>query len=184
VSALAEDAQPVTVLVRHVVAPEHVEQFRAWVSGISGASSEFEGYMGTEVIRPVSDGDGGEFVVIFRFNSYPNLERWLGSPERERWLARGRDFASPDAELEQHSLEFWFAPSKSSSIPPRYKMAIVTFLVIWPLVHFLPPLVGRAIGPGTLGAEVVGVAAIVGLMSYVVMPLVSWLLRPLLVPRR
>lgn len=172
-----------TVLVRHVVAPDRVEQFREWVAGISTACGEFEGYLGTEVIRPVdSDTDDNEFVVIFRFDSRPNLERWVDSEEREAWLARGREFKSEDAVLEQHSLEFWFAPPGAAAVPRRYKMAIVTFLVIWPMVHFIPRAVARGVGSRGLLAEALGTATIVLAMTYVVMPLVSRLLRPLLVP--
>lgn len=185
-----ESSQPVTVLVRHVVGPGQLEAFRRWVSGISSACSEFEGYLGTEVIRPVGaatgfDGDDGEreWVVIFRFDSYANLQRWVDSPERHGWLDRGRDFASAEAVLEHHSLEFWFAPAGTSALPARYKMAVVTFLVIWPLVHFLPPAVGQALGDRGLLVEVISVATIVLLMTYVLMPLVNRLLRPLLVPR-
>lgn len=179
-------SEPVTVLVRHVVGPDRVEQFREWVAGISRACGEFEGYMGTEVIRPVGsaapDDGSTEFVVLFRFDSDPNLERWVESEEREAWLARGREFASEEAVLEQHSLEFWFAPADSPKVPRRYKMAAVTFAVIWPLVHFIPPAVAGAVGSPGLLAEGLATGSIVLAMTYVVMPLVSWALRPLLVP--
>lgn len=164
--------QPVTVLARHAVRPQDEEAFERWMSGITDACNRFEGYLGSEVIRPLGDASN-EFVSIFRFDTFANLDRWLHSPERDAWLGRTGEFSDEPVQLHYHSLEFWFSPERHEGrAPPKHRMALVTFLVIWPLVHFVPRLFDDALGPG-LAAEVASVGAIVLLMTYAVMPLVT-----------
>jgi len=60
--------------------------------------------------------------------------------------------------------------------PPRYKAAVVVFAIIFPLVHFIPPLVARFAGGPRVVQEAVSVAVIVMLMTYVFMPAATRLL--------
>jgi antibiotic biosynthesis monooxygenase (ABM) superfamily enzyme len=170
---------PLTVIARHKVIPGRVALFEEWQNGISEVCMAFPGYLGTEVIRPV---DGShEFVVIFRFDTYENLESWMGSDERARWIRKTDEFSEEPPRIDYHSLEFWFSPERNEGrAPTRYKMALVTFMVIWPLVHFVPRLIADGLGGPSLVSEVTSVGTIVLLMTYVVMPTVTRVLRPLL----
>lgn len=63
----------------------------------------------------------------------------------------------------------------------RHKMALVTFLVLWPMVHFIPGLSVQLIA-NPFVAEGVTVLTIVLLMTYLILPVVSraihsWLMR-------
>jgi len=62
-------------------------------------------------------------------------------------------------------------------------MALVTFLALWPLVHFVPTAVARWIGLPPILLEVASLGLIVLLMTYVVMPAVTRVLSPLVYPR-
>ncbi len=53
----------------------------------------------------------------------------------------------------------------------KYKSAIIVFSIILPLVHFVPPNVGRLVGGPRLLVEVISVTIIVSLMTWVLMPL-------------
>jgi antibiotic biosynthesis monooxygenase (ABM) superfamily enzyme len=99
--------------------------------------------MGIDIIRPTPNTTNSksrsEYVVIFRFNSYENLEKWERSPIRNEWLQKGRKLAEVDPNVQKMTgLEFWFTPyfkDESSPLiplrpPPRYKMVIVTVPVI------------------------------------------------------
>ena len=70
---------------------------------------------------------------------------------------------------------------KKTTGPPRHKMAFVTFLVLWPMVHFMPGLSAQLIA-NPFVAEGVTVLIIVLLMTYLILPVVSraihsWLTR-------
>lgn len=55
--------------------------------------------------------------------------------------------------------------------PVKYKSALIVFAIILPLVHFVPPNVGRVITGPRLLVEVITVLIIVSLMTWVFMPL-------------
>ncbi|MBL4688744.1 MAG: antibiotic biosynthesis monooxygenase [Nannocystaceae bacterium] len=177
----ADIGAPLTVFARHNVLPGKDPEFEAWVQGISAASEQFEGYGGTEVIRPVEK-TSREFVAIFRFDSYDNLEAWMQSTARETWISRTNTFSDDPTRLDYHSLEFWFQPKQGGAQrPPRHKMALVTTLVIWPLVHFVPPAVAGVAKSPPIIIEALSVLIIVLLMTYLLMPavlrlLAGWLL--------
>jgi hypothetical protein len=69
--------------------------------------------------------------------------------------------------------------------PPRYKTAVVTWLAIYPLVLALSSLLTRLkLGlPPALSILLVTLVTVVA-ATYVALPLLSWLLRRWLVPRR
>lgn len=167
---------PVTVFARYQVRAERKAEFESWLEGIAAACATYAGYLGTEVIRPSRD-EPDDYVVIFRFDTVEHLEAWMESDQRQTWIDRVSELSAAPPQLQYHSLEFWFSPDRLGGSPQRYKMALVTLAVIWPMVHFIPPAVNRFLEP-PLVAEVSGVAIIVLLMTYVVMPSVTRLLEP------
>lgn len=163
---------PVTVIARHCVESGKEEQFEAWSKGIVAACGNYVGYLGTEVIRPLAQ-RGGEHVCIFRFDVYAHLEAWMNSQERRMWIEKASAFSTREPNVVRfQSLDFWFAAQRATP-PPRYKMATVTLLALWPLVHYIPPWIKSIVpGPAALG-ELGALAAIVALMTYLVMPLAT-----------
>jgi uncharacterized protein len=95
----ARDA-PATVVVSQPVRPGREDDFRRWQEAVNRAVASFPGFLGTEVVPP---GEAGrEWTVIYRFDSKPHLEDWLGSPARAELLDRGADLF--DAEASQRLL--------------------------------------------------------------------------------
>lgn len=158
-------------------------------------SSKQDGSMGIDIIRPtpnnISSKSKPEYVVIFRFNNYDNLAKWEKSPIRNEWLQKGRKLVESDPDVQKMTgLEFWFTPyfkDESSppiiplNPPPRYKMVIVTIPVISilistlvPLIHFLTEIL---LIPFPIRL-VIAIAITVILMTYVIMPLLTKLLKP------
>ena len=74
-------AHSMTVIVHHQVDPGREEAFAEWLRGIRAASSRFEGYIGTESVRPRA-GHESERVCVFRFASYAQLDVWMQSDQR------------------------------------------------------------------------------------------------------
>ena len=188
-----EDSKPVTVIVRRIAKKDKIKEFEEWLSGISKEVSRQEGSIGIDIIRPTPNTTNSksksEYVVIFRFNSYDNLEKWEKSPIRNEWLQKGRKLAESDPDVQKMTgLEFWFTPyfkDESSPLiplqpPPRYKMVIVTIpvisillLTLVPQINFLTEMLSIPF-PVRL---VIALTIIVLLMSYVIMPLLTKLLK-------
>jgi len=186
-------SKPVTVIVRRIAKKDKIKEFEEWLSGISKEVSRQEGSMGIDIIKPtpnISNKSKPEYVIIFRFNTYDNLDKWEKSPIRHEWLQKGRKLAEFDYDVQKLTgLEFWFTPyfkDESSPMiplqpPPRYKMVIVTIPVISillmtlvPQIHFLTEMLSIPF-PIRL---VIALTITVLLMTYVIMPLLTKLLKP------
>src|SRR5262245_37733526 len=121
---------PVTVVVRHRVKPGREAEFEEWLRGISQASLAFAGHLGFNVIRP-ADPARPEYLVLFRFDTLDNLERWENSDERRRWMERLEPLTTrASARERQTGMDVWFTPPAGHTPPPRYKMAVVTLAAL------------------------------------------------------
>jgi uncharacterized protein len=78
---------PATVLISQRVKPGREDDFRRWQDEVNRTVASFSGFLGTEVVAPKDA--GGEWTVLYRFDSKPHLESWLGSAERAEVLAGG-----------------------------------------------------------------------------------------------
>jgi hypothetical protein len=161
-----------TVIARHARAGRE-DEYERWLEGIIAASSAFDGHQGITVLRPPPG--GREYVLVMRWRDFESSRRWVDSDIRARWLARLEPLAE-EARVEQQSgLETWFTlrPGERGGppAPPRHKMALVTFLAIYPLILALTYSVVPLLAPLPVPLRPLLVSAIlVPLMTWVVMP--------------
>jgi antibiotic biosynthesis monooxygenase (ABM) superfamily enzyme len=187
--ALPADATgPVTTTVTRRVKPGHEAAYEAFLAGISGAAQGFPGYLGIEIFRPTPGGQGGEYRTVYRFDSAAHLRGWLDSPERAAWLQRAEPHvAGPMRTQFLTGLEGWFTLPTQPGIPPppRYKMAVLTWVTIFPLITLVVVATAPLIGSLPLVARLgITTAVTVSLMTWVVMPRVTRLLGRWLYPDR
>jgi antibiotic biosynthesis monooxygenase (ABM) superfamily enzyme len=160
--------------------------YEEFLAGISGAAKAFPGYLGEEVFRPAG-GAGGEYRIVYRFDSPGHLRGWLDSGERAAWLQRAEPHTiGPIRTQFLTGLENWFTlPGQASAPPPPYKMAVLTWVTIFPLITLVvvvsAPLIG---GLPLVPRLAVTTLATVSLMTWVVMPRVTRLMRAWLYPGR
>jgi antibiotic biosynthesis monooxygenase (ABM) superfamily enzyme len=167
-----EEDPPVTAVASRRVKSGKEREFEEWVSGILDAAREFPGYLGSNVIRPRDD-DDDEFQIVFKFDHASNLKRWEESDERHQWLSRVRPLVHEENVRVLTGLETWFTlPSRPGEpAPPRYKMAVITWIAVFPLATAIfavtQPLLG---GLPVLLRTLVFTLVMVTTMTYVVMP--------------
>jgi len=174
------------VCIRWKIKRGREREFEAWLDGVGRAAAQFPGHQGLTVLRPAGAGSQ-EYVYIFRFDTYPHLQRWEDSPERQAWVARARELTEGEARKQVVTgLEYWFALPElpAGSPPPRAKMAFITLLAIYPLSLALPALLAPALTPvpALLHSLVVSMLLIL-LMTYVVMPRMTRLFASWLYPQ-
>jgi uncharacterized protein len=176
---------PVTTTVTRRVRPGHEAAYEGFLSGISGAARAFPGYLGVEVFRP-APGQGGEYRTVYRFDSLVHLHAWLESAERAAWLARAEPHvAGPMRTQVLTGLESWFTLPTRPGVapPPPSKMALVTWVTIFPLITLVVVATAPLVGGWPLVARLaVTTALTVPLMTWVVMPRVTRLLHRWLYP--
>jgi len=172
------ESGPLTVVVTWRVRQGCEPEFEAWRHEISAAALKFPGHMGIAVSLPGAT--KGEYVVVFRFDTCRHLRAWQESDIRRDLLKKAEPFreSEPSYHLES-GLEYWFAPSGMPASPPRWKMALVTVLGVWPVSMLVPwllnPLIGRQ--PPALQALFMAVGIVI-VLTWAVMPVLVRILRP------
>jgi antibiotic biosynthesis monooxygenase (ABM) superfamily enzyme len=166
----SEPVQPLTVLVNQFVRRDKRHIFANWCREINLIAQNFEGFISTEVIRPATDStihsatttttataipnnnEVDEFIAIVRFDNYSNLQRWMTSNERSNMMERVEEFSDKVPIFSYNSIEHWFTSTGTTSTamgstsnqnngpPAKYKMWLVTCVVIYLQVLWVPKL--------------------------------------------
>jgi uncharacterized protein len=178
---------PVTVLYSRRVRPGREADFETWAHGIVAAARQFPGHLGASVLGAPGS---REYHILFSFADRRSLRAWLESAERQRWLARLGDLLEADRGLQQLTgLETWFKLPGSNvptmKPPPRWKMWLVSLVAVYPLVlAFQALLVPRMTRLPLPLRALLFPLVLLTLMTFVVMPMVTRLLRRWLGPRQ
>jgi len=150
--------------------------FEKWAHGINQEAARHPGHQGATWLR--AEGSPHRYYTIVNFTTERWLEDWLQSPERKTWMERVQGIAH---EHRHHAsgLETWFSlPGEEDDAPPRWKMALVTLLAVYPLSLLFQALVS----PATMKLPLPLRAAVfplimVPLLTYAVMPGMSRIFR-------
>jgi len=180
-------AAPVTTTVSRMVKPGHEVAYEEFLEGIIAAASRYSGHLGVEVFRPDS-ASAGDYRVVYRFDTSEHLRAWLESDEHATWLGRALPHViGPVRTKHETGLEAWFPlPGRPGTTPPpRYKMALLTWIVIFPLITLIVVVLGPAIDEFALAPRLaITTALAVPIMTWVAMPLATRLARQWLHPSR
>jgi len=175
------DEGAVTVSISRRVRPGYEARYETWVSGVIEAASAWPGHLGTNVLRPGPATDH-EYVLIYRFDSYRHCRAWEQSPERQSWLDQLDEMVEGEPEMRRGTgLEFWFDLPELplQQHPSPHKMVLVLVSVVFTLVLALNLLLAPLLEGMALWQRILTIVILqVMLMTYLVMPRVTRLLRP------
>jgi antibiotic biosynthesis monooxygenase (ABM) superfamily enzyme len=176
---------PVTTTVTRRVKPGHEALYEGFLAGIIAAASAFPGHVGVEIFRP-SDASAGEYRTVYRFDTAEHLHAWLDSDEHAAWLERAEPHViGPMRTSFVTGLESWFTLPGRSGAPPPYKMALLTWITIFPLITVIVAVTGPLLEGLPLVVRLgITTAIAVPLMTWVVMPRVTRLLHRWLFPEK
>ncbi len=179
----------VTKIIDRIPKPGMEKEFEAAMQELAKAGTSFPGHLGVNVLRP-DPPDRPAYRVIYKFDTVPHLRAWEESDEHSRTVDAANRLTLGEPKLSVLTgLETWFTLPRlttSHAPPPRNKMAIATFLALYPLTYLAQQAFVHI--PGfdrlpTLFGHALIVACVVGLMTYVVMPRVTRLLAFWLYPQ-
>jgi uncharacterized protein len=183
----ARASAPATVLITRRVRRGRAQELERSMAGMQAAAASSPGHMGGFLVPP-ERAEQGCYRVLFAFYSQAHLQDWTQSRERQRWLRRIAGVTHGDAATRVLSaLETWFElPAARTKSPPlRWKMAVVTWLGIFPLVllssHTIAPVLGARIHPLPVTPIVTG--AITVAMNWLVMAMMVPLFHNRLYPK-
>jgi len=177
------ETQPVRRIVYRRAKPNCGRAFEELVRGMVAEMKNYKGFLGAEIIPPETP--QGEYQFIFRWASQKDLNIWDASAAHAEWLQRLGDVAEGDPEYRLLSgLEAWFSPAAIPGIktPSRLKMAFISWIGIFPTVVLLQATFAPLISGWHPLLQIAAFSALmIILMTWVVMPVLTRLLRPLLI---
>lgn len=162
-------ATPVKIVLERRVQPGQDAAFRAWTETFMAMAAAAPGHQGGSVLAAAA---GGPHVILLRFASAAEFERWRESPAYRAALHEADRSSRPGEEPQVRSgLETWFtlpgAPPRP--LPPRWKMALITWLALLPQVIALSFLLAPLRLPFLANAAL-STAIPVAMLTWVVMP--------------
>ncbi|MFD0899657.1 antibiotic biosynthesis monooxygenase [Actinomadura sediminis] len=173
--------EPVTVVFTWDVRPGRERDFERWTESLHEAASRYPGHEDAMWLR--AEGGRHRYYTLVRFDDRESLDTWLESPERRDVIGRLGGIA---VEHRHHTtgLETWFSlPGESVPAPSKAKMIVVTFCAVYPLSLLLQMFVTPLARDWPLPLRaVLFPAIIVPLLTLLVMPTLSRLLRRWLYP--
>jgi antibiotic biosynthesis monooxygenase (ABM) superfamily enzyme len=182
--ALAAATDPLTVQISRTVRAGRESEFEEKVRAFVPRSLEFPGHLGVQVVKP-APGAGREYHVIIRFSNRELWDRFLASEAYTRFRAEIEPLLEKPPEIQEMcGLESWFTPPGEALRPlPKWKMALVTLLGVYPTSLLL----GAAVGPRVRDlpmwlSGLVMASSIVVALTWLVMPLLTRLLHRWLHP--
>lgn len=180
--------EPATVLITRQPKPGREAELEAVIEDLGEAVGKSPGFMGMDVVRPTENG-AKEFHIVLRFKSRNSLASWENSPQCKQLIARADRLTEPQSKRVErvNGLEAWFAlPGRDGGATiPKWKTAIISMIGIYPLVLFLPELIKPLTSqfPKWFGT-LIQVIVLSVLMTWVMMPLITRILKSWLYPPR
>jgi antibiotic biosynthesis monooxygenase (ABM) superfamily enzyme len=166
--------QPVKIVLHMRARAGGRDALEAWIKDLVEAAARSADLTGSSVVKSGRD----EYIVLVRFVSQARLEQWESTPEVRRLLHRGEDLMeSAEEPVRRTGLETWFTlPGLSPPLegPPKWKMALVTWLALLPQVIALGFVVPRS-WP-VLVQVAISTAIPVSMLTWFVMPRLTRLL--------
>lgn len=173
------DPDPATVVITRFVKPGREEDYKRWLARLLAAAEGAPNSLGTVVLAP-QPGESNTFRLIHRFADAGSLRAWEDSDARRRLSAEADRFSTSQRQVAT-GLEAWFSVPEAPALPPppKWKMAIVTFVVAYALTAIIIPR-EMAWLPRSWSFYLVNVITnvlLVGLLTYVAMPIAARVLR-------
>lgn len=185
--AMPDASAPAVLKIVFHVLPGKREEFERTLRSMVKAGEASLGRLGVDVLKPVPGSeDPDEWQVVLRYRTEADLCAWRESQTARTSRAHldALTVGAPQV-ARVHGMETWFSlPDRRNVLPPpKWKMAFVSVIAIYPLILFVQPAVAPLVrGAPRWLAILVEMSTITPLMTWVVLPAVIRLLKTWLYP--
>jgi antibiotic biosynthesis monooxygenase (ABM) superfamily enzyme len=166
----------ITVSITRTVKPGCEADFEKALHDFVQRSLSLPGQLGVHVMRPAPGSGSREYDIIRKFASREALAEFRTSPEYLEWNQLAVELTEGGGRTEElNGLESWFTLPGAPLFPlPKWKMAIATFLGVFPVAMTLNLTLGPAIQSWNfILSSVAFNACVVALLTWVVMPIIT-----------
>jgi antibiotic biosynthesis monooxygenase (ABM) superfamily enzyme len=183
--AATETSHPlVHVAIMRKVRRGREAEFEAQIDRFFNEAAQQPGVCGAYLIRPMTGSQGGEYGILRTFQSEADMRRFYESDLYARWQEAVRPLVEGEPRKQKlHGLEAFFHGSEAP--PPRWKMAIVTWIGVNPAVYIFSQAVPVAFGPlPTLAVFLLVNTFVVASLTWAFMPVLTTIFSRWLQPRK
>jgi antibiotic biosynthesis monooxygenase (ABM) superfamily enzyme len=167
--------EPIHIAITVRVRKPHIAEFERALTDYARQSLAEPGARGVHCLYPPPGAASTDYGILRSFASASERDAFYGSPLFKDWLAHIEPMVEGKSTRRQLSgLEAWFR-NGGEPMPPRWKMALLT----WPAVWFASTLM-RAIVAPTLGPNVPQIVE-AGAVTAGVVVILTWVVMPFLV---
>src|SRR5882724_11536688 len=166
--------QPIHVAITRRIKPGREQEFQTALKEFFALSLTHSGVYGVAMLVPPAGSSSAEYGIIRSFANAAERDAFYASPLYQEWRKRVAPLSDGEPEArELHGLEAFFRQD-SPSPPPRWKMAIATYLGVVPVIMTLALTLAPLIRSWNFVLyNLVFNACVVVLLTWVVMPLIT-----------
>jgi uncharacterized protein len=165
--------EPIHIAITRRVRKERVGDFERALADFASRSLAEPGTRGVHCLHPPPGSGSREYGIMRSFASAEDRQAFYESSIYKDWLAQIEPMVEGEASYRELSgLEAWFRDPNGSQ-PPVWRMALLTWIAVWPVSMLVPAVIMPMLGPSfspTLAAGIVA-AGIVVVLTWVAMPL-------------
>jgi hypothetical protein len=169
--------EPIHIAITRRVKPGCEAEFQTALQDFFKTSFANIGVFGANMLVPPPGSSSPEFGILRTFANAQERDAFYASPMFKTWEARIKPLTEGEPMHRQlNGLEAWFRSPQSP--PPRWKMAIATYLGVVPVIMGLSLTLGPLIRSWNFVLNnLVFNACVVALLTWVVMPLITRILQ-------
>jgi antibiotic biosynthesis monooxygenase (ABM) superfamily enzyme len=167
---LSQRSSPVHIVILRQVRAGREAEFERQVASFFKESAGESGVCGAYLIRPIAGAGRGEYGVLRSFRSEDEMRAFYSSAVYHQWRTTVAPLVDGEPRMRRlHGMEAFF----TGSAPPRWKMAVLTWIAVNTAVYPLSAL--AAVHLGMLPAIVSFL-----LVNGLVVAALTWILMPVL----
>ncbi len=160
---------PVHAAITRKVKPGSERAYEESLREFFQESLDCAGVLGVHLLSPPPGSSSREYGVLRTFTSAQERDEFYRSELFKKWERRVAQLTEGERTYrELHGLEAWFRTHDS---PPQWKMALLTWLGVWPTSALVAGLIGPPLAgaPAILSSALIN-AGIVVCLTWIVMP--------------
>lgn len=176
--------EPIHVAITRKVKPGCEAEFQAALKAFFQSSFAHTGVHGASMLVPPPGSPSPEFGILRTFANAQQRDDFYASPMFQAWEERIKPLTEGLPEYrELTGLEAWFRSPHNP--PPRWKMALLTWIAVWPVSMAVPAALKPWFSSSVPGFVFAGAVAggIVLVLTWVAMPLLVKLTKGWLHPK-
>ena len=177
--------EPIHIAITLRVRKTHVAEFERALADFASRSLAEPGARGMQCLYPPPGSASTEYGIMRSFAGAADRDAFYRTALFKDWIARIEPMIEGESTRRQlYGLEAWFRDRKEP-MPPRWKMALLTWIAVWLASMLMRAVLAPVLGPNIPQVFEAGfvAAGVVVILTWVAMPFLVKIAHPWLHPR-